>query len=159
VEHDDPALTTRLVDGPSPTRLVLDPALWLGDGGRLFLDGAAPTLVLCRDGAPSRSAVGRGEVRPVAGAGELIDAHAVVALLRERGLTRVLVEGGGITVSEFLAKGALDRLHVTVSSVFLGNGRPGVLLPGIDDIEQALRPRTRRFLMGDDVLFDCAFRH
>ena len=62
-----------------------------------------------------------------------------------------------MTVSRFLAAKALDRLHVTVCPVFIGRGRPGVMLPGVDSMEQTLRPAARRFLLGEDVLFDCSF--
>jgi riboflavin biosynthesis pyrimidine reductase len=80
----------------------------------------------------------------------------VIQVLAERGLRRVFVEGGGVTVSRFLAAGALDRLHVAVSPLFLGQGRPGVVLPAIAELTSALRPSVRRFTLGDDVLFDCS---
>ena len=76
-------------------------------------------------------------------------------LLRERGLGRIFVEGGGVTVSRFLEARALARLHVTICPIFIGRGRPGISLPAIDDLGDALRPRARRFDLGDDVLFDC----
>ena len=50
----------------------------------------------------------------------------VIDTLRARGLRRVLVEGGGITVSRFLADGLLDRLHLTVAPMLLGSGRPAI---------------------------------
>jgi riboflavin biosynthesis pyrimidine reductase len=67
----------------------------------------------------------------------------------------LLVEGGGITVSRFIEARALDRLHVTIGPLLVGSGRPGIILPGIDRVDQALRPVTRRFELGSDVLFDC----
>jgi diaminohydroxyphosphoribosylaminopyrimidine deaminase / 5-amino-6-(5-phosphoribosylamino)uracil reductase len=157
VEKDDPKLTTRLVPGSSPTRVVLDPQLRLPENRSVFRDKAAPTLLLCRQERAVVGSLGSAEVVGVAAAGEHLSVAGVLDALRARGLRRIFVEGGGITVSRFLAHGAFDRLHVTVGSVFLGSGRPGVVLPGIDRLEGALRPRTRRFLMGEDVLFDCAF--
>ena len=59
------------------------------------------------------------------------------------------------TVSRFIEGHALGRLHVTICPIFIGRGRPGISLPAIDDLGEALRPRTRRFDFGDDVLFDC----
>jgi riboflavin-specific deaminase-like protein len=157
VDTDDPKLTTRLVSGASPTRVVLDPQLRLPENRRLFCDGAAPTVVLCRKDRARRTSLGAAEVVGVEADGDCLSVNGILEALRARGLRRLFVEGGGITVSRFLAQGAFDRLHVTVGSVFLGAGRPGVVLPGIDRLERALRPRTRRFLMGEDVLFDCAF--
>jgi riboflavin-specific deaminase-like protein len=157
VEKDDPLLTTRLVPGKSPTRVIIDPLLRLSGAQRVFRDGAAPTLVLCRRGRSGNGHYGNAVIVPVDSEGELLDPHAIARALRDRGLRRLFIEGGGITISRFLAARAFHRLHVTVCSVFIGAGRPGISLPGIDRIEGALRPRSRRFSMGDDVLFDCAF--
>jgi len=78
----------------------------------------------------------------------------LVALLAERGFTHVLVEGGGRTVSGFLAAGALDRLHLSVAPLILGSGRPGITLPEIHHLREAIRARVRHFRLGDDLLFD-----
>jgi riboflavin biosynthesis pyrimidine reductase len=80
---------------------------------------------------------------------------AIVEALARRGLGRIFVEGGGVTVSRFLEAGTFSRLHVTICPIFIGRGRPGISLPAIDDLGDALRPRARRFDFGDDILFDC----
>jgi diaminohydroxyphosphoribosylaminopyrimidine deaminase/5-amino-6-(5-phosphoribosylamino)uracil reductase len=157
VECDDPQLTTRLVTGPNPTRVVLDPNRRLHGDQVLFRDHAAPTLVLCALGVERKNGLSHADVLGIEASGELLPVSGVVAALRARGLNRLFVEGGGVTVSRFLDARAFDRLHLTVSSVFLGEGRPGVKLPGIDRLDAALRPRVRRFTLGDDVLFDCDF--
>ncbi len=157
VECDDPQLTTRLVPGPNPTRIVLDPSRRLTGAQALFRDRAAPTLVLCALGSEREPKLSDVEVLGIEASGELLPVNGVIAALRARGLNRLFVEGGGVTVSRFLDARAFDRLHLTVSSVFLGEGRPGVKLPGIDRLDAALRPRVRRFALGDDVLFDCDF--
>jgi riboflavin biosynthesis pyrimidine reductase len=83
---------------------------------------------------------------------------AVISLLAARGAQRILVEGGGITVSRFLAAGALDRLHVVVAPMLIGSGRPGLSLPAIDHLDQALRPAHRRESLGEDVLYELQLR-
>ena len=80
---------------------------------------------------------------------------AILDALAERGLRRVLIEGGADTVSRFLAAGCLDRLHVVVAPVILGSGRAGLALPPIDRADQALRAPVRTHRLGDEVLFDC----
>ena len=64
--------------------------------------------------------------------------------LAERGLRRVLIEGGADTVSRFLAARCLDRLHVMVAPIILGSGRPSFALPPIDRVDQALRAPMQR---------------
>lgn len=160
VEHDDPFLTTRLVPGGHPTRVVLDPRGRLRPDHHLFLDGAAPTLVV-RGRRHARGAA----PEPPAGHATLVyvdefegrmPVEQILHELRERGLRRIFIEGGGVTVSRFLQAGALDRLHVAVAPMIMGSGRPAFSLPVIDQLDQALRLRWRHFRMGDDLLFDCA---
>jgi riboflavin biosynthesis pyrimidine reductase len=87
-----------------------------------------------------------------------LDPHAIVAALNGAGMRRLLIEGGSNTVSRFLAAGALDRLYLLVAPVLLGSGKPGLMLPPICEVDEALRPLTRCYsLGGGDVLFDCCF--
>ena len=80
---------------------------------------------------------------------------AILAALAERGLRRILIEGGADTVSRFLAAGCLDRLHVVVAPIILGSGRAGFALPPIERADQALRAPMRTHRLDDEVLFDC----
>jgi hypothetical protein len=84
-----------------------------------------------------------------------IDLHAALALLRRRGCARIFIEGGGVTVSMFLAAGLLDRLQVTVAPLLIGDGRPAVRLPPRAALGDCHRPKYRVFRMGGDILFDC----
>jgi riboflavin-specific deaminase-like protein len=158
VACDNPRLTTRLVPGDNPTRVVVDPALRAPLERQVFCDGAAPTLVLCREGMGSDGEHhGLAEIAEVPSTGPWLAPAMLLAKLRQMGLRRIFIEGGGVTVSHFLQVGLLDRMHVTISPIFLGQGRPGVSLPKIDSLDRALRPRVRRFALGDDMLFDCQF--
>jgi len=166
VAADNPRLTTRLVDGPHPTRVLLDPQLRLAghlETAHVFNDGQAPTLWLCdarwRDDAIAQ--VGTDRVLAVSdllqddGAPHL--AHAVQAL-HSRGLTRLFVEGGGVTVSRFLAQQCLDRLHLAVAPVIIGDGRPGLRFEGPARLADCLRPGCHVYRMGPDHLWDLDLR-
>lgn len=152
VREDDPALTTRLVPGPSPLRVVLDPGRRLPDTRRVFRDGPPTLLVTAEDGPPRH---GRAEVlRVPRDASGGLDLQALLAALAARGLTRLFVEGGGQTVSRFLAAGLLDRLHVTVAPLILGSGRPAFALPEVARVDQGLRFDWTVHDIAPDVLFD-----
>jgi riboflavin-specific deaminase-like protein len=170
---DDPQLTVRHCPGPNPLRVVLDPLRKLPLQRRLFCDGQAPTLVLASIPAPALApdpeaapnpdpdpAAGRTETAllSVSDDGSGFAPAEVLSLLAARGAHRILVEGGGITVSRFLAAGALDRLHVVVAPMLIGSGRPGLSLPAIDHLDQALRPAHRRESLGEDVLYELQLR-
>jgi diaminohydroxyphosphoribosylaminopyrimidine deaminase/5-amino-6-(5-phosphoribosylamino)uracil reductase len=158
VLHDDPQLTVRLCAGENPVRVVLDPEHRLDGSQRVFRDGGAPTLLLvAADRAGAERRWGQAEVVPVPRVAQGLDPLEIRRVLAARGLSWLFVEGGGITVSRFLAAGALDRLQITVAPVILGSGRPSLVLPEIHDLAHSLRPRTRRFLLGDDTLIECDF--
>ena len=44
-----------------------------------------------------------------------------------------------------------------MAPLIIGSGRPSILLPEIDDLTTGLRPRTRRFILGDDIMVECDF--
>jgi riboflavin biosynthesis pyrimidine reductase len=79
-------------------------------------------------------------------------------MLRERGCSRIFVEGGGVTVSMFLEANLLDRLQMTVAPLIIGDGRPAIRLPARALLDDCHRPSYRVFRMGGDVLFDCDLR-
>lgn len=151
VAADDPRLTVRRVAGDSPVRVVLDPRGELRPDHRVFQDGAAPTLQVTL--APGE-APGRAERLVVAERDGALSLPDLVERLAARGLKRLFVEGGGITVSRFLAAGLLDRLQLCVAPLLLGGGRRGIALPPAETVAQALRPACRCYAQGADVLFD-----
>jgi riboflavin-specific deaminase-like protein len=151
---DDPQLTTRLAEGPDPVRVVLDPNLECDPNLGLFGDDRATTLLLCATDAPLRSYPAQTAVRRLKCSSDSFSATEALSLLHAEGLTRVFIEGGGRTVSMALAEGVLDRLHIAVAPVFIGQGVRGVTVPGGPRFVDALRPPCTRFEMGRDVLFD-----
>lgn len=158
VATDDPRLTVREVAGENPVRVVLDPTGRLEPDRQVFRDGAAPTVVVRRDGAGGGPISEADVVRLRAGDGAYFTPEAILAALRDRGHRRVLVEGGGVTVSRFLQAGVLDRLHVTVAPLLIGSGRPALTLHTISSLDDAIRAPCRHFRLGDDILFDLDLR-
>jgi diaminohydroxyphosphoribosylaminopyrimidine deaminase/5-amino-6-(5-phosphoribosylamino)uracil reductase len=157
VAADDPRLTTRLVTGPNPLRVILDPSRRLGEYHRVFSDAEAESIYVCAQSLvrPGERTFGHAAVVGVSEVGAGIDLTEVGRLLRARGCTRVFVEGGGVTVSMFLEAGMLDRLHVAIAPLLIGNGRPAIRLSPRAALGDCHRPRYRVFRMGTDVLFDC----
>jgi len=163
VANDDPRLTTRLVAGESPLRIVLDPRRRLPESHRIFQDGEAQTLrVSCAPVEPgfgARLSAGRHEelllrADPEGG----LDLRALLSALVARGCRRFFVEGGGETVSSFLDAGLLDRLHIAVAPLIIGSGRPAIRLAARDRLGDCLRPPARIYRMGQDLLYDFDLR-
>jgi diaminohydroxyphosphoribosylaminopyrimidine deaminase/5-amino-6-(5-phosphoribosylamino)uracil reductase len=151
---DDPQLTVRRVSGPQPARVVIDPSGRLPARARLLADDGVRRLVVTGEGArpPLPPDV---EIVPLPHDEGGIAPAAILAALAERGLRRILVEGGAHTVSRFLAARCLDRLHVVVAPMLLGSGRNGLVLPPIARADEALRAPMRVHRLGEEVLFDC----
>uniref|UniRef100_UPI0038730B26 RibD family protein n=1 Tax=Streptomyces halobius TaxID=2879846 RepID=UPI0038730B26 len=160
---DDPRLTVRACAGRNPVRVVLDPRGRVPQQRGVFTDGAAPTLWVVGPDGQRATEGADGGVGPHVEVLVLPDAAAfapgrLLDTLARRGLGRVLVEGGGVTVSRFLAERALHRLYVTVAPVLLGDGVPGLRFPGTPVMRDALRPPLRRARLGEDTLFELDLR-
>jgi riboflavin-specific deaminase-like protein len=174
IAADNPRLTTRLVPGKNPVRVILDPRLRLSTDNRVQTDGEAETLVVCSTDTAKEPSRGSGfsresgsgfsrenrraEIIGIPMVGDDLDLPTLVKTLHERGLTRLFVEGGGTTVSRFLEAKLLDRVQIAVAPLIMGGGRPGLQLPASERIAECLRPAHRIFAMGGDVLFDCDLR-
>ncbi len=151
---DDPQLTVRRVSGPQPARVVLDPNGRLPATAKVFANDGVRRLLVTAEG--TRCAPPSGvEILALPDADKHIAPPAILAALAERGLRRILIEGGAETVSRFLAAGCLDRLHVMVAPIILGSGRPSFVLPPVERADQALRVPIHAHQLGDEVLFDC----
>ena len=163
VAADNPRLTVREVEGRNPVRVILDPDGRLESDRHVFCDGAARTLLVRRQldenahPSPAGSVLTDTLTIPASGT-DGFDPRLVLQKLREAGLRRVLIEGGGITVSRFVQAGVVDRMHVTVAPLLIGSGLPAMTLTAIQSLDQALRPVCRHFRLGEDMLFDLDLR-
>lgn len=150
---DDPRLTVRLVPGRNPARVVIDPRGRVpGDAAIFAADGVRRIAV---QAVAARRPPGVETITLPAPEG-WIAAADIRAALAAAGLGRILVEGGGVTIAGFLEAGLLDRLHVAIAPVIIGAGPSGLRTKPIARLADALRPETRVYGLGTDVVFDCA---
>lgn len=157
VRADNPQLTTRHVTGPSPVRVVLDPDRRLDASHRIFRESPA-TLLLCAEDVPGHEQVGTAAVLRLPRGEGGFAIQTILTALAARGLHRILVEGGGVTVSRFLAAGALDRLHVTIAPLVIGSGVPAFTLPPTAALADSLRFDWSTHRLGNDLLVDVPLR-
>jgi 3,4-dihydroxy 2-butanone 4-phosphate synthase/GTP cyclohydrolase II len=159
VTADNPQLTTRAVPGPSPVRVIIDPAARIPSDARVLTDGAVRTLwCVAAELDPVFELAPHVEVVTLPVEDDRFQPQVLLGMLHERGLGRVLVEGGGRTVSDFLAAGVLDRLYLTTAPILVGDGVPGVRFAGADLVADALTGSVQRFSLGRDIctVFDFA---
>lgn len=158
VDADDPQLTVRHVEGDNPLRVVLDPRGRVPADRHVFRQSAAPTWHLVNEGVEGHGLAAHVSVKSLPPEATGFDPARVLALLAEQGHRRILIEGGGLTISRFLEADCLDRLHSVVAPMLIGSGRPALTLPEIETLDVALRPACRHFCLGRDMLFDLDLR-
>jgi 5-amino-6-(5-phosphoribosylamino)uracil reductase len=157
---DNPRLTTRLVEGPSPVRVIADSRLRLPLEASVLSDDAAPTLVATTQNAPERArqlvSKTRAEILMVRlGAQGGIDINDLMRVLAQRGLRSLLVEGGGRMITSVLKAGLCDRLVVCIAPRILGSGIDAVGDLGIERLRDALSfSRVRMTPCGEDLIVD-----
>src|SRR6516165_9323114 len=162
VVADDPQLTCRLpgLGHRSPVRVVIDRHLRIPPASRIIADARrVPTWVLTlRSADPGRRATflanGVTLIDVDDDGEEQIDLAAALAALGERGITRLLVEGGARLAAAFFRARLIDRLvWVHAPLVIGGEGIPAIA--GFDLAALADAPAFERRSMetiGDDVL-------
>lgn len=157
---DDPQLTVRLADGASPARVVIDPSGRMPASARCLMnDMPGETVVIRAEDAPGSDLNGARIVRLPRDASGAIAPDVIFQTLGAMGFASVLIEGGSNTLSRALDAGVVDLLHVTVSPIILGSGKPGLALPPIDELDEGIHPAAEVFAFEDgDALFCCDLR-
>jgi riboflavin-specific deaminase-like protein len=124
IRIDDPELTVRETDGTDPLRVVLASRLDLPLDARVVGRG---TLVLGAEGRVDQAAgaalVARGAEVAIVRADDdgLVSIAGALEELHRRGVRRLLVEGGARVLTSFFRAHAVDRIHVEIACVFVGD--------------------------------------
>jgi GTP cyclohydrolase II len=157
---DDPRLTTRLVKGPSPVRIVVDSTLRLSPSAKVVTDGVTQTILATtaratrdrrRAFASSRAEV---LILPTTMDGR-VNLGALLDELGRRGLASVLVEGGAGLITALLREHRVRRLVVSIAPIVVGAGIEAVGDLDIVRLRDALVFRHASFSqVGPDVIFD-----
>jgi diaminohydroxyphosphoribosylaminopyrimidine deaminase/5-amino-6-(5-phosphoribosylamino)uracil reductase len=136
---DDPHLAVRHVEGKQPTRVVVDSKARTPATARV-VDDVAPTMIAVAEDAHAEHLAGLATVLRLPRSDAGLDLEALLAALAERGLMKVLLEGGPTLAGSFVRQGLVDRIVGYVAPVVIGgDGLPMLAGPGAPSIDLAQR--------------------
>jgi 2,5-diamino-6-(ribosylamino)-4(3H)-pyrimidinone 5'-phosphate reductase len=147
---DDPKLTVKqdyIAQPSQPLRVVLD------SKGRTppyaqVVNESAPTVIFT--GPQSSLTLPNKEVDivqvPMQKENHL-SIEAILSELHQRGVRKLLVEGGGTVLWSFITSGYVDDIFIYVAPVFIGGAQTPTLLrgPGIEGEEKIIQLELQRF--------------
>lgn len=135
VLKDNPSLTTRLADctGKNPIRIVLDRSLRTPLDATIASTTEARTIIVTQHGNEEKAAAYTGvEFIYVSTTNDQLNLHETLAALYARGITDVLVEGGGAINASFLREGLIDKAVVYMAPKLLGGAHSITPFTGLD---------------------------
>jgi 5-amino-6-(5-phosphoribosylamino)uracil reductase len=140
VRRDDPRLLVKSAERrrqreaagrtASPTKVTVTSTGDLPVDAEFFTTGDVPRIVYCPQPTARRLQARVGSRAEVVGLGDRVTMSGVLDDLGEREVRRLMVEGGGRLLTQFLADDLVDELHLVIAPFFVGEPRaPRVVTP------------------------------
>lgn len=137
---DDPALTTRHVNGDSPTRILIDTNLTVSTESKIY-NNEAETIVINQ--LKDSNEINGIRYIKVADTHNIED---VLSKLYECGMHRILVEGGKKLLTSYIRGNHWDKSYVISSQNKIVKDLNAVTAPSL------LGSKVESFVMGEDVI-------
>ena len=155
---DDPSLKVKYCEGKNPIRIVVDSKARTPIKSRIISDKDAITLIAVTKKAPIDRANKLKEAGAkiiVCGEGEEVDLAILLKTLKDMGIKKVLVEGGGNVNWSIVSQGFFDELQVTIGP-FIAGGRDAITLvegDGVEKMDESIRVKLHKVEQyGDEVV-------
>jgi 5-amino-6-(5-phosphoribosylamino)uracil reductase len=135
VRNDNPRLLVRSATrrgervarglAPSPVKVTLTRRGDLAASAAFFTTGSSDKIVYCPTAAAGDARARLGSAATVVGTGlgPDVDVAEIAEDLSARGVNRLMVEGGGTVLTQFLTASLVDELHLVVAPLFVGDSR------------------------------------
>ncbi len=155
VLQDNPSLTVRGIPGAKkPVRVILDHHLRIPERAKV-LDHKAKSVIVCNEHCASE------RIRQLMIKGvEVMQVKTLKELLRklaDRGVAKVLVEGGGEVHASFIEQRLADQVFVVIAPLIIG-GRQAITPvsgQGIAQVKNALRIKDIKIRqLGDNIILE-----
>jgi riboflavin-specific deaminase-like protein len=133
VRIDNPKLLVRSQDrqdertarglAPSPMKVTVTERVELDACANFFTTGDTEKLVYCASSGLADARSRLGSVATVVDAGRPVEMRTISEDLGDRGVERLMVEGGGKVHTQFLTDNLADELQLVVAPFFVGDSR------------------------------------
>jgi 5-amino-6-(5-phosphoribosylamino)uracil reductase len=133
VRNDNPRLLIRSADRradriargqpPSPKKVTLTATGRLETSAEFFTTGDAEKIVYCASDTADEVRRRLGPLATVVDGGRRVDMQRLSQDLHARGIERLMVEGGGTVLTQFLAADLADELQLVIAPFFVGDSR------------------------------------
>ncbi|WP_368906307.1 bifunctional diaminohydroxyphosphoribosylaminopyrimidine deaminase/5-amino-6-(5-phosphoribosylamino)uracil reductase RibD [Bacillus wiedmannii] len=159
VQKDNPSLTTRIPNGRNPIRVILDSTLRIPMEANVVTDREAPTWIFTTSNhaAGKKKALENAGVKVFVTSGEKhINLYEMLDVLGRKGVSSLLIEGGGEVNASFIENELMDKLILYFAPKVIG----GRLAPsfvegtGITKMQDAIEFKNISFTqVGKDYRF------
>lgn len=113
-----------------PIRVILDAKFRIPEEAEV-LDGHSNTIVFVSKGLENKRSLKNAEVIGVNEEKEgFLDLEEVLEILYSKGIKRILVEGGGTVIWEFVHKDLFDEIFVYIGSMIIGGKEAPTMAEG-----------------------------
>ena len=161
VRNDDPRLLVRSPElragrrasgrPDSPMKVTVTEKGVLDPAAQFFRAGEAEKLVYCASPAVPILRDRVGTAATVVDAGDPVRMQDVAEDLHSRGVRRLMVEGGGSILTQFLACDLADELHLVIAPLFVGTRKASRF---VRDGQFPFNPDRRARLAGVEQIGD-----
>lgn len=107
----------------SPIKVTVTGGAQLDACSNFFATGDSEKLVYCASRSVPVARRRLGTVATVIDGGQPVEFSRLTEDLYDRGVRRLMVEGGGLVHTQFLTDGIADELHLVVAPFFVGTSR------------------------------------
>ncbi len=157
---DNPGLDVRLSEGRDPVRVILDKNLELDSGLKIFRKTDGKNIIVASENKKTdeeslnNSRLNDTEVLFVkedeSGNLNILD---ILEKLHNRGITSILVEGGGKVFSSFIRNKLFDEIYLFTGPKILGEGISSIEKIGIGKMDKAMELKLKEVRqIGNDAL-------
>jgi len=145
---DDPSLTVKSPDLQAmriargmpghPVRIVVDSMARTPQDASLLHKGEGQRIIACSERAdPEKKAMLGCSATVLVAGRDRVDLPLLLSLLHERGIRRLLVEGGGTLIAGLFSAGLVDELTCFVGNMIIGGSDAPTLADGPGFIDEA----------------------